>query len=424
MAKILRGLRGATTATANTREAILEAADELLRALRDANDFAPEDVESAIFTSSPDLTAEYPARAARRLGWRDGPGTVGFRDRRGGHLGRAMYSPGSETGRRLLTRGREPVGAAWWGERIAAAAGRRSGLTATAYRVVHAEGDGLPSLVVDRYGPYVVAQLLSAGIERRRDDVVAGIRAALTPAGILLRNDVAIRRHEGLPLEVTLASGEVPEVVEVIEDGVRYRAAPWTGQKTGAFLDQRENRGLVAAHSGSGPALDLFTYHGSFAPHLARRAATVTAVDSSAEALARGANNAALNGLTNITWREANALDLLRALDRRGGSVRTTVVEPPPLPLPNENPAPPLARVKDSNLRAMRLLAPGGVLFTCSCSYHVGRAVFGDMLVDAARDAGRRLEVVALPGAGRDHPEILNVPETGYLKGALLRAVD
>jgi 23S rRNA (cytosine1962-C5)-methyltransferase len=355
---------------------------------------------------------------------RDEAGIVAVTERRGRHLGQALYSPRSEIRLRLLTRGRESIDAAWWGERIAAAAGRRSGLTATAYRVVHAEADGLPSLVVDRYGPYVVAQLLSAGIEQRRDDVVAGIGAALAPAGILLRNDVAIRRHEGLPLEVTLASGEVPEVVEVMEAGVKYLAAPWTGQKTGAFLDQRENRGLVAAHAGSGPALDLFTYHGSFALHLARRAAAVTAVDSSGEALARGAKNAALNGFTNITWREANGFDLLRELERRHESFDTIVLDPPAFAKTKQSVPRALAGYKEINLRAMRLLASGGVLFTCSCSYHVGRAAFGDMLVDAARDSRRRLELLALLGAGRDHPELLNVPETGYLKGALLRAVD
>src|SRR3989441_537492 len=155
MTKILRGLRGATTATANTSEAILQATEELLRALQTANGFAPEDVESAIFTSSPDLTAEYPARAARRLGWTDVP-----------LLGQALYSPKSEIRLRLLTRGDEPVDAAWWGARIAAAAQRRAGIEASAWRAVHAEGDGLPSLVVDKYGPWVVAQLLSAGLER------------------------------------------------------------------------------------------------------------------------------------------------------------------------------------------------------------------------------------------------------------------
>src|SRR5207247_1915142 len=260
---------------------------------------------------------------------RDSAGIVSVADRRGRHLGQALYSPKSEIRLRLLTRGREPIDAGGWGGRIAARAARRAGIAATAYRIVHAEGDGLPSLVVDRYGPYVVAQLLSAGIEQARADVVAGIRTALAPAGLLLRNDVAIRRHEGLPLEVVPVFGTVPDAVEVEEDGIRYLAAPRTGQKTGAFLDQRENRALVARHAGPGRALDLFAYHGSFALHLARRATTVTAVDSSAEALARG-----------------------------------------------------------------------------------------------ARASGRRLELVALTGAGRDHPELVNVPETGYLKGVLLRAVD
>src|SRR6266516_102953 len=208
----------------------------------------------------------------------DSPGIVTVTNRRGRHLGQALYSPKSEIRLRLLTQGRESVDAGWWGERIAAAAARRAGIPATAYRIVHAEGDGLPSLVVDRYGPYVVAQLLSAGLERVRDDVIAGIRAALGPEGVLLRNDAPIRRHEGLPLEVVPAFGTVPELVEVEEHGIRYFAAPHTGQKTGAFLDQRENRALVGAHTAEGRALDLFTYHGSFALPLARRAGEVVAV--------------------------------------------------------------------------------------------------------------------------------------------------
>ena len=354
----------------------------------------------------------------------DTPGIVAVTDRRGRHLGQALYSPKSEIRLRLLTRGREAIDAAWWGERIAAAAARRAELAATAFRVVHAEGDGLPSLVVDRYGPYVVAQLLSAGLEQVRDDVLAGMGAALAPEGILLRNDSAIRRHEGLPLEVTLAYGEVPKVVEVVEGDVRYAAAPWTGQKTGAFLDQRENRVLVSEHAGPGRALDLFTYHGSFALHLARRAAAVVAVDSSAEALARGRENAALNGLTNITWREANAFDVLRELERRDERFDTVVLDPPAFAKSKQSLVRALAGYKEINLRAMRLLEPGGVLFTCSCSYHVNRSVFLDMVADAAQDSGTRLQLLAVTGAGRDHPEVVNVPETGYLKGALLRAVD
>ena len=355
----------------------------------------------------------------------DQPGIIAVTDRRGRHLGQALYSPTSEIRLRLLTRGTEAVDGAWWAARIAAAAARREGITDTAYRVVHAEGDGLPSLVVDRYGTCVVAQLLSAGLESVRDDVVAGIRSTLNPDGILLRNDAGIRRHEGLPLEVILASGEVPQVVEVVEEGVRYLAAPWSGQKTGAFLDQRENRALVAdVMPTGGRALDLFTYHGSFALHLARRAAEVLAVDSSEEALARGKENAALNGMANITWREANAFDLLRDFERQAERFDAIVLDPPAFAKTKDNLERALAGYKEINLRAMRLLVPGGVLFTCSCSYHVNRAAFADMLAAAARDSGRRLQLVRWTGAGRDHPEIVNVPETGYLKGALLRAVE
>jgi len=352
------------------------------------------------------------------------PGVVTVTDRRGRHLGQALYSPTSEIRLRLLTPKRETIDATWWADRIAAAARRRAGTPATAYRVVHGEGDGLPSLVVDRYGPYVVAQLLSAGLEQVRADVLDGIGAALAPEGILLRNDTTVRRHEGLPLEIVPACGAVPDTVAVEEAGIRYLAAPRTGQKTGAFLDQRENRVLVGEHSGAGRALDLFTYHGSFALHLARRAGEVVAVDSSVDALARGRENAALNEITNITWREANAFDPLRDLERREELFDTIVLDPPAFAKAKQSVPRAIAGYKEINLRAMRLVAPGGVLFTCSCSYHVSRAVFLDMAADAARDAGRRLQILAVTGAGRDHPELVNVPETGYLKGALLRAVD
>lgn len=353
------------------------------------------------------------------------PGIVRVHDRRGAPLGQALYSPRSEIRLRLLTPGDEPIDAAWWRFRIAACAARREGIPATAYRVVHAEGDGLPSLVVDRYGPFIVAQLLSAGLEAVRSDVLTGLRQALEPQGILLRHDTAVRRHEGLPLEVEPAYGDVPEAVEVREGAVRYLAAPRHGQKTGAFLDQRDNRVLVGEVTRTGGrALDVFTYHGSFALHLARQAATVLAVDQSTEALARGAQNASLNGLTNISWREANAFDLLRALERAAERFDTIVLDPPAFAKTRASLPRALAGYKEINLRAMRLLTPGGVLFTCSCSYHVHGADFLGMLGAAAGDSGRRLELVRLTGAAADHPEILNVPETGYLKGALLRAVD
>jgi 23S rRNA (cytosine1962-C5)-methyltransferase len=352
------------------------------------------------------------------------PGIVPVTDRKGKFLGQALYSPSSEIRLRLLTRGAEPIDAQWWTDRIAMAARRRNGIAASAWRVVHAEGDALPSLIVDRYGPWIVAQLLSAGLESVRDAILAGIRASLTPDGILLRNDAAVRRYEGLPLEVVPAHGEVPELVEVVEDGVRYLAAPWSGQKTGAFLDQRENRMLVGQHTrAGGRALDLFTYHGSFALHLARHAKDVVAVDQSTEALARGADNARLNGIGNIDWHEANAFDLLRELERRRERFDTIVLDPPAFAKTKANLERAVSGYKEVNLRAMKILAPDGVLFTSSCSYHVSRDIFHAMLADAARDSGRRIQFVAATGAAADHPELLNVPETGYLKGMLLRAV-
>ncbi len=352
------------------------------------------------------------------------PGIVPVTDRKGKFLGQALYSPRSEIRLRLLTRGQEPIVAQWWTQRIAAAARRRNGIAASAWRVVHAEGDALPSLVIDKYGPWIVAQLLSAGLETARADIIAGITAALDPEGILLRNDAGVRRHEGLPEEVVLASGQVPEVVEVLEDGVKYLAAPWSGQKTGAFLDQRENRALVGRQTTpGGRALDLFTYHGSFALHLARQAKEVLAVDQSADALARGAENARLNAINNIEWREANAFDLLRDLERLREQFDTIALDPPAFAKTKANLERAVAGYKEVNLRAMKILAPGGVLFTSSCSYHVSRDIFNAMLADAARDSGRRIQLLAATGASSDHPELLNVPETGYLKGVLLRAI-
>ena len=384
------------------------------------------------------MTVKITARGAER--WKQGhpwvyrsdvaeepekkPGIVPVTDRKGKFLGRALYSPSSEIRLRLLTRADESIDARWWANRIGDAARRRNSISATAWRAVHAEGDGLPSLIVDKYGSWIVAQLLSAGLETARADVLAGIREALTPEGVLLRNDAAVRRHEGLPLEVTLAEGQVPQTIEIAEDGVRYLAAPWSGQKTGAFLDQRENRLLVGRHTRpGGRALDLFTYHGSFALHLARNAKEVLAVDQSTEALARGAENARLNGIGNIEWREANAFDLLRELERRGERFDTIVLDPPAFAKTKANLARAVAGYKEINLRAMKILAPGGVLFTSSCSYHVSRDLFNAMLADAARDSGRRIQFLGATGAAGDHPELLNVPETGYLKGVLLTAL-
>ncbi|MDH5316222.1 MAG: class I SAM-dependent rRNA methyltransferase, partial [Gemmatimonadota bacterium] len=316
------------------------------------------------------------------------------------------------------------VDRAWWTERLRTCLGRRAGIDATAYRVVHGEGDGLPSLVVDRYDRWVVVQILSAGLETMREEVLGAIRHVLEPDGILLRNDVSVRRHERLAEEVVLAHGQVPERVEVREGPVRYWAAPWTGQKTGAFLDQRPNRIRAAELScQGGRALDCFAYHGSFALHLAGKARDVVALDVSEDALARGRENGELNGFSNIQWRAGDAFDALREMDRAGERFETVVVDPPAFAKSKSAVPGALRGYKDINLRAMRLLAPGGILVTASCSFHVRRPEFEAMIAAAAGDSRRPLRVVERLGQGVDHPEVVTIPETGYLKGMVLEAL-
>lgn len=353
----------------------------------------------------------------------DEPGLAAVHDRRGKFLGTALCSPRSEIRLRLMERTTRWVDADWWREQIAAAAARRDGIDATAWRVVHGEGDGIPSLVVDRYDRWLVVQLLSAGLETHRGLILDALREVFSPEGILLRNDVGVRRHEGLPEVTELAAGSVPETIEVREGGVRYLAAPWTGQKTGAFLDQRANRLLAAQLTRpGGTALDCFTYHGSFALHLATRAARVIALDVSADALARGAENMALNGRDNIEWVEADVFELLRQYDRERRRFDIIVVDPPAFAKSKSALPQAIRGYKEVNLRAMRLLAAGGVLLSASCSFHLRRADFHAMLEEAARDSGRRLVLTHLLGQGPDHPEVVTIPETGYLKGAALRA--
>ncbi|HEX9579943.1 MAG TPA: class I SAM-dependent rRNA methyltransferase [Gemmatimonadales bacterium] len=340
-------------------------------------------------------------------------------------LGQALFSPASEIRLRLLTIDERPLTTEWWARRIAAALTRRAAVAAraTAYRVVHAEGDGLPSLVVDRYGDHVVAQLLSAGLEARRLEILEAIAAVLSPRGILLRNDASVRRHERLPLEIVEAAGTVPDEIEVTEHAVRFLVFPRTGQKTGAYLDQRDNR-FRLQDLARGRTLDVFTYQGLFALHMARRGAEVVAVDSSAPALDVARRNAVLNQASGIEWREGNAFDLLRALERGGERFDTIVLDPPAFAKTRSAVPKALGAYKEINLRAMRLLAPDGLLFTASCSFHVSRTAFLEMLAAAAADSGRRIALREVTGQATDHPQLLTVPETGYLKGAFIQALD
>jgi 23S rRNA (cytosine1962-C5)-methyltransferase len=341
-------------------------------------------------------------------------------------VGTALWSGASQIALRLLSRHEVAPDGDFWRERLAAAAAFRSGLApdATAYRLVHGEADGLPSLVVDRYGEYLVVQLLSAGLEVFREQVLDAVLDVWSPAGVLARNDVPVRRLERLAEGVELLHGSVPEWLEVRESGVRYLAAPWTGQKTGAFLDQRENRARAGALA-RGRALDCFSYHGSFALHLAARADEVTAVDSSAGALTRAAENAELNGASagRLHFVEANAFDFLRSQDAARASYDTVVLDPPAFAKRKDALEAAVRGYKELNLRALRLLSPGGILCTFSCSYHMSAWHFREMLESAAADAGRPVRWVEWRGQAADHPELLQVPESAYLKGAVLQAL-
>jgi len=351
-----------------------------------------------------------------------GAGPVRIADPRGQPLGWAWWSPTSEIALRRVDRDSEAsIDRAWWRARLSHAIARRAplGTVTNACRLVHGEGDGLPALVVDRYDRWLVAQFLSAAVDAQREVIVDVLQELTGTAGILARNDAPVRAREGLPRTVQLEAGAVPEQIEVDEHGVRYLAAPWTGQKTGAFLDQRENRVMLRAYA-RGRALDVFSYHGSFALHLARGAESVTAVDASASALERARENAARNGIGTLQCVEADAFDFLRDAAARGERYDVIALDPPALAKNRGSIAGAMRGYKELNLRAMYLLAPGGILFTASCSYHVNKPMFLDVVREAAADSQRPMILRALTGQPLDHPEVMTIPETGYLKGLLL----
>ena len=340
-------------------------------------------------------------------------------------LGQALFSDQSQITLRMLTRGRAVADQSLWRARLDAAVSFRERLEqdATAYRLVNGEADLLPSLVVDRYGDYLVVQALSQGTNRRLPEIVELLVERVRPAGILARNDPKVRLLEGLDREVRLLHGEVPESIPVREGPVRYDVNVRTGQKTGLFLDQRENREAAARYA-RGRLLDCFSYHGGFALRLAAQCDEVVAMDVSADAVVRIAANAASNGITNLEAVEANVFDELHRLLDANDRFDTIVLDPPAFAKNKAAVPSALAGYKEINLRALGLLTPGGTLVTCSCSYNVSEAMFEAMLHAAAADAGVSVNIVEKRMQGRDHPVLLGVPETYYLKCFILRRVD
>ena len=340
-------------------------------------------------------------------------------------VGYALFSDASQITLRMLSRGEVAADEALLRERLQAAVAFRAtlGLDATAYRLVHGEADLLPSLIVDRYGDYLVVQTLSQGMDRLLPTLTQALVDLLAPAGILARNDPRVRTLEGLPQTVDVLYGEVPESVLVREGRVEYDVDLRHGQKTGLFLDQRENREASARYA-RGRLLDCFSYHGGFALHLAGQCDTVEALDISAEAVARIAQNAARNGAAGVVARQANVFDELRRLERSEHRYDTIVLDPPAFAKNKAALEGAFAGYKEINLRAMRLLAPGGYLVTCSCSYNVDEVMFQQVVHEATIDSHVPMSLVEKRMQGRDHPVLVGVPETHYLKCFILRRVE
>jgi 23S rRNA (cytosine1962-C5)-methyltransferase len=340
-------------------------------------------------------------------------------------LGSALFSDRSQIAIRMLTRGEQPVDESLVRSRLESALRYRETLRldATAYRLVHGEADLLPSLIVDKYGDYLVVQALSQGMDRLLPAVTQHLLELLQPAGILARNDPKVRALEGLPQSVDVLHGTIPDTVLVNEGPVEYAVDLHRGQKTGLFLDQRENREAAARYA-RGRLLDCFSYHGGFALRLARQCPDVEAVDISGDAVARILANAERNGLPHVQAREANVFDELRRHERAGDRYDTVVLDPPAFAKNKASVPNALAGYKEINLRAMRLLSPGGYLITCSCSYNVNEEMFESVLNDASADSHTQVSIVEKRMQGRDHPVLVGVPETHYLKCFILRRIE
>src|ERR1700677_576434 len=339
-------------------------------------------------------------------------------DSRGKFLGTALYSSSSQIAIRMISHGSVADLPALVGERIRAAIGYRKNLVAhtDACRIVFSEADFLPGLIVDRYHDVISLQILTQAMDTApvRAAIVQTLREQLQPEGIVERVEARIRELEQLPpLSSGLLWGE-KRSTEVTMNGVRFHYDGLEGQKTGAFLDQRENYAAAAQYA-HGEALDTFCYQGGFALHLARKCENVTGVDSSRPALEMAEKNALLNG-REVEWIEANAFDLLRDYAAANRRYDTIVLDPPAFAKTKRDLDKALGGYKELNLRAMKMLRPGGILVTCSCSFHVSAADFLKVVANAAQDAHKSLRVLENRGAAKDHPMLLNVPETSYLQ--------
>jgi 23S rRNA (cytosine1962-C5)-methyltransferase len=346
-------------------------------------------------------------------------------DEAGNAVGQAFYSDRSEIALRFLVNGQETIDREWWRTRLRRCAARRVLIAqeTNAYRLVYSEGDSLPSLIVDTYDDIFVMQTLSQGTERLKGTLAELLVEEFAPRTIVERNDARVRELEGLDRRTATLYGEAPEEIEINQHGVRFAVSPVGGQKTGAFLDQRENY-LAARRVARGRALDCFTFNGGFALHLAASCERVLGIDISADAIAAAARNADRNGTRNVEFLAANVFDAMREFEAGGERFDTIVLDPPAFAKNRASLSSAARGYKEINLRALKLLNPGGVLVTSTCSYHVSEEMFLEIIADAALDARRRVQLVEKRGQSSDHPVLLGVPETHYLKCVIARVVE
>ena len=355
-----------------------------------------------------------------------GPGAIVTAvDEAGNFVGQAFYSDTSEIALRFLTTRKETIERDWWRRRLRAAAVRRSTIAreSNAYRLIYSEGDLLPSLIVDVYDGHYVLQALSQGTDRLQTELIELLTEEFQPRSIIERNDARVRELEGLELRTGVVYGDAPDEIEINQHGVRFVVSPLGGQKTGAFLDQRENYS-AAKQVAHGLALDCFTFNGGFALHLAGRCDHVIGIDISGDAVASAEKNARLNGAANVTFQTANVFDALRELGAAGKVFDTIVLDPPAFTKSRATVKSGARGYKDINLRALKLINPGGVLITCSCSYHMSEELFLEVIADAALDARRRVQIIEKRSQSSDHPVLLGVPETHYLKCVIARVIE
>jgi len=355
----------------------------------------------------------------------DAGAVVRLTDDRGRFHGRAFYSDKSQIAVRLLTRDETPVDRAFFTERIRRAASYRRLVVhnTDAYRLVYGEADQLPSLIVDRYGDYLVIQTLSQATERHKSLFVEILLELFSPKGILERNDPKVRLLEGLDQRVSILHGDIPHEILAKENAVTFVYDLQRGQKTGSFLDQRENH-CAARHYASGEVLDCFSYQGGFALTIADKCGHVEGVDMAPAAIEAARRNQQLNSISNVTFREGNSFDLLKEYDEVGRRFQMVILDPPAF-AKNRDSIPAAHRgYKEINLRAMKILEPGGFLLTCSCSYHITEPLFLQILAEAANDVRKSVVVAERRTQSQDHPILLTMPETHYLKCLIVRVLE